>query len=261
LGKVNLFLIAPFAFLLLAHPGTAFAQVSADLTDAQRRAIEENISALNFESYRDDQRGDYQAAVAAAQKCWSLIESGIVPGFEAACSDYYGRALETGKGVDRDDAQAFEVFQRLQQLYPDRESANLAEFYLDGIGVAPDPVEAAVLLWRSEHGYDSYWTMSLLNVLICDGCDEMPVLEAQEAPLDARLDKELTGDQWNEAYSLEAERYPQIEHAVFIRKIEIDIFEAVPWVLIICYVIWRRRSISKEMPEVPRKPLNIEDYL
>ena len=42
---------------------------------------------------------------------------------------------------------------------------SLAEAYLDGVGTSRDPIEAAVILWRVQHGawsiYNDYWGMCI----------------------------------------------------------------------------------------------------
>jgi len=97
-GKIAFLVSSVSVFFLLAHPGDAPAQTAAIPTNTKLSATTDKIFALNDESYQDDQRGDYQAAAAAAQKCLIIIQSNLDPDVGAGCAEYYGCALERSSG-------------------------------------------------------------------------------------------------------------------------------------------------------------------
>jgi len=145
-------------------------------------------------------RGDYEAAVAAAQQCIARYET---TGEELLrgqfCLFYYATALKIGRGVARDKRQACLIFKGLAAVKPDgKASLELAECYLDGTGVPRDPVEAAVIVWKVQNGpFSSY-------------CTECGDLFEHARALHLRLKRELSSEERTKADRTKESRYPDI---------------------------------------------------
>jgi hypothetical protein len=183
-----------------------------------------------------DRRGDFKTAIASAEACVALRESMPSGAAYGYCENYLGKALLQGKVAAGDARRGFTLIKNVTAADPDGSWAlDLAEAYLDGKGVARDPVEAAVITWRVEHGafsiYSPYWGM-------CTECSE---LYRNEAALDKRLNSELTSDQKQQAISAAAERYPEIARTVKRRNTQMTSIATVSFALIASAIWWRRR--------------------
>jgi hypothetical protein len=185
-----------------------------------------------------DRQSDFKTAVASAEACVALRES-MPSGYYGYCENYLGKALLRGNGVARDARRGFALIKKAAEAYPDADWAlDLAEAYLNGDGVPPDPVEAAVIAWRVQHGassvYNSYWGM-------CLNCDE---LWRHAAVLDERLNSELAPNQKQQARGIAAERFPEIAKQVRRQDTQQDtqmFFIATALFALIASAIWWRR--------------------
>ena len=106
-----------------------------------------------------DSKGDFERAAHAAEQCLAVVANDY-------CKLYLSSSLRTGRGVPRDEERAFAILQNLVATDRDSDAAlSLAEAYLDGVGTSRDPIEAAVILWRVQHGawsiYNDYWGMCI----------------------------------------------------------------------------------------------------
>lgn len=167
------------------------------------------ISGLQAAIYQADQRGDFAVAVHTAEECIAITKGSATPvGDEAGnpfCIQYLSDALRDGRGIRRDEARAFALVKYLAARDADGDAAlDLAQGYLDGKATPRDPVEAAVILWRVEHGlwsfYSRYWGL-------CDDCGR---LWAHMKALDARIAQEVTPEERQRAASIAADRFPGI---------------------------------------------------
>ena len=114
-------------------------------------------------------------------------------------------ALRDGKGIPRDETRAFALAKYLAASDADGDAAlDLAQGYLDGKATPRDPVEAAVILWRVEHGlwsfYSRYWGL----------CDDCTALWAHMKTLDARIAREISPEQRHKAILIALNRFPAI---------------------------------------------------
>ncbi len=164
------------ALLLITIAAPANAQNSKPMTNAQFTALLNQTDDLVRHIMKYDQDGDYYDAAKMAQKCAEIAEQ-LPLNVEISCEAEYAQDLETGKGVSVDKANAFEIFKNFYVRNPPWNLPRLAELYLDGVGTKPDPVEAAVLNWRTEHGEASFWGPGW-GMSACfkddDGCGKPP---------------------------------------------------------------------------------------
>ncbi len=186
---------------------SATVMVSAPRADTMV-ADRGKIAGFQAAIYQADQSGDFAAAVHTAQECIA-ISKGIAPDDDQTgnpfCVHYLSDALRDGKGIPRDEARAFALAKYLAASDADGDAAlDLAQGYLDGKATPRDPVEAAVILWRVEHGlwsfYSRYWGL----------CDDCTALWAHMKALDERIAREMSPEQRHKAISIALNRFPAI---------------------------------------------------
>lgn len=226
--------MAHFA-LAQPFPSPNGATLSEQEQVANSNAIGNYLKAMNAA----DQMGNYQAAVSAAQDCSKLNAMTIQ---KVQCEEYYGNALLTGVGISKDEHAGFQVFREIANGSPESSDAlKLAQLYLDGVGGPSNPVEAAVVVWRAEHGVGSAYGAAFGE---CDG-DGCEALWAAEPGIDSQLKSELTDQQWREADELERERYPEIESVVTHRDNETKLVHGAIWTILLALLIWLFRLKGK----------------
>ncbi len=174
------------------------------------------ISGLQTAIYQADQRGDFATAVQAAEKCIAITKGTTTAVSDQAanptCVYYLSKALRDGRGIPRDETRAFALVKDLAARDADGNAAlDLAQGYLDGKAIPRNPVEAAVILWRVEHGlwsfYSKYWGM-------CDDCED---LWAHMKALDARISREMTPEERHRATLIAVDRFPAVAARVKLR--------------------------------------------
>jgi len=172
-----------------------------------------------------------------------------VHGEEAGCQHYYATALQTGKGVPRDEKKAFEILQDLYNIDPWMDAPDLAQAYLDGMGVDENPVEASVLMWKYEHDGALTWPNDLFIKY-----DDTSMVKQNKA-IDARLDEIMTPTQWQEATAEELVLYPKLVHQIAMRKLEHLLF-SVGVVCLLLLWVWARSRRKPRRPNAdrPRPP-------
>jgi len=186
---------------------SAIIIVSAARADSMA-ADRGTIAGFQTAIYQADHSGDFAAAVQTAQECIA-ISKGTDPVDDQAgnpfCVHYLSDALRDGRGIPRDEARAFALAKYLAASDADGDAAlDLAQGYLDGKATPRDPVEAAVILWRVEHGlwsfYSRFWGL----------CDDCTALWAHMKALDARIAREMSPEQRHKAISIALNRFPAI---------------------------------------------------
>lgn len=178
------------------------------------------IAGFQTAIYQADHSGDFAAAVHTAQECIA-ISKGTAASIDGEagnpfCVHYLSDALRDGRGIPRDEARAFALAKYLAASDADGDAAlDLAQGYLDGKATPRDPVEAAVILWRVEHGlwsfYSRYWGL-------CDDCTE---LWAHMKALDARIAREMSPEQRHKAILIALDRFPAIAARVKQRDAQV----------------------------------------
>jgi hypothetical protein len=210
----------------------------------------QDVTRFHSAIFQANQRGDFDNAVRSAEDCLAFEEAiqsrtGQRPGGGSYCAYYLSSALRSGKGAPRDVTRAFHLLITFGAADSDGAPAlNLAEMYLDGEGTARDPVEAAILVWRVEHGswskYSPYWGM-------CTVCEDY---SAQERSLDERLARDLSVDELQQAAVIERIRFPMIVEQVKRRDAEIETATASLFAAIagLAGILWmRRRSAARRV--------------
>ena len=118
---------------------------------AEPGAANGRVSPIQIGISQSDLRGDFESAVPVAGAC--LTVSGGTTGTPNNWLVNPSCALGEVDGNSRDQARALEIEKVFAGHDADDDAAlDLAEDYLDGVDVRRDPVEAAVLVWRVEHG-------------------------------------------------------------------------------------------------------------
>ena len=108
-----------------------------------------------------------------------------------------------------------------------RESAvKLAQFYFNGIGVARNPVEAVITLWRHRNG------RSFMNDLGCKNCADT---WRNDLALETRWTSQLSSTEKAEARLLEKQRFPDSYREVlfwdmFVILLRIVLFLSLVWI-------------------------------
>lgn len=179
----------------------------------------EEVLALQKTIHAADRGGDFEGAVRAAEDCVTIsaTDPNRPPG-NPYCVMYLSSALRTGRGVARDEGRAFRLLKAIVAEDPDDEAAlDLAEDYLDGVGTARDPIEGAVIFWRTQHGawsfYSDHWGM----------CDECQSFFVHEKAVGERVAREVSPDQLRQSAIIAASRFPEIEARVALRRRQITI--------------------------------------
>jgi hypothetical protein len=171
------------------------------------------ISGLQTAIYQADHSGDFAAAVHTAQECIAISKGTAASvddeGGNPFCVHYLSDALRDGRGVPRDEVRAFALAKYLAASDADGDAAlDLAQGYLDGKATPRDPIEAAVILWRVEHGlwsfYSRFWGL-------CDDCAD---LRAHMKVLDARIAREMSPEEKHRAVLIALNRFPAIAERV-----------------------------------------------
>lgn len=163
------------------------------------------MQAIKMKVVQFDKRGDFERAVSAAEQC---IAKSVAYGAHAPdfyCNHYLSSALKTGRGITRDQERAFELLKGLVASDPNGDAAlDLVEDYLDGAGTSRNPVEAAVVFWRVEHGtwssYGDYWGM-------CKNCEDF---YSRKKVVEERLARELTPTEKYRSEVIAEDRFPDI---------------------------------------------------
>lgn len=197
------------------------------------------VQALSQTIHAADLQGDFDHAARAAEQCVAITAStkpsiGGVP-TNYYCKIYLSSALRSGRGLPRDEGRAFAVLKDLVATDQDGGVAlSLAEAYLDGAGTPRDPIEAAAILWRVQHGawsiYSDYWGM-------CKDCAD---LWRNEKTFSERIDRELTKEEKARANAVAALRFPDIVARVKHRDRQIAAAIATP-ITMLGGLLWLRQ--------------------
>jgi len=124
------------------------------------------------------------------------------------CHHLYAVALLRGEGVERNEQEAFRILAPMGA----GAAAELADLYDRGVGVARDPIMAAVYAWSATH--DS-------NFGLCSaGCDDTHLTQ-----LAARLDAELSNAQRDRVNGIIAERFP-------VRVLQYQRYDVLHWTIV-----------------------------
>lgn len=218
---------------------SAFLGASAALSD-EAPSRPQDVTRFHSAIHQADQRRDFGGAVRSAEECLDFVETihartGQRPGF-GYCAYYLSSALRSGRGTSRDAVRAFQLLAAVAATDDGKAALDLAEMYLNGEGTPRNAVEAAVLVWRVEHGaasiYSDYWGM-------CDVCEDN---SAQERSLDRRLAHELTLNEQREAAAIERSRFADIVERVKQRDTQIETATASLFAAIAALFWLRRRS-------------------
>jgi hypothetical protein len=221
---------------------TAALQIGAARAEPTANDWKE-VSALRTAIYQADRRGDFEGAVRDAEECVTITKGTAARPNDASGSPYYcvyylSSALRKGRGVPRDEGRAFGLLKALAASDPDGDAAlDLAEDYLDGDGTPRNPIEAAVIFWRVEHGtwsiYSDYWGMCTA------GCES---LYSHEKVVKERLARELSSAEKQQSKLMAADRYPDIAARAKRRDGQVDATVAVVATLTGGLLWWRTRS-------------------
>jgi hypothetical protein len=196
-----------------------------------------DILALKMAVYQSDRRGDFDRAVGAAEQCIakSVAYGANAPNFY--CIHYLSSALKTGRGITRDQERAFELLKGLVALDPNDDAAlDLVEDYLDGAGTSRNPIEAAVVFWRVEHGA---WSSYSDYLGMCKNCEDF---HAHEKAVEARLARELTPTEKYRSEIVAEDRFPDIAAHAKQRDRKIETTVTVLAALAGSLLYWRRRN-------------------
>jgi hypothetical protein len=175
---------------------------------------------------QSDNQGDFERAVRYAEECVTITK-GTAVGSSYYCIYYLSSALRRGRGVPRDEERAFGPLNALVALNPNDDAAlDLAQDYLDGAGTLRNPIEAAVVFWRVEHGawsfYSDYWGM-------CNNCES---LHAHAKVVGERIARELTAAEKQQSAVIAAGRFPDVTDRAKRRDRQIEAILAVVATLI-----------------------------
>ncbi|MBZ9654049.1 hypothetical protein [Phyllobacterium lublinensis] len=180
-----------------------------DLTPLNRENLVAKETAFLELMRKADAQGNYRAAVGYARECHEMWTSSKPQRWRSSeCSYYYIDALLVSPGTTSNPQLGFQILKRMVEPdYNERKSAvKLAQFYFNGIGVARNPVEAVVTLWRHRNGRSWGYTL---------GCKDCADTWREDLALETHWTSQLTSTEKAEARSLERQRFPDLYREVY----------------------------------------------